>query len=64
MNGPDYGKSDIKAVLRKKKKTAEKSGSGKIFSLLELEMWYRIYESQHSSKLANNDENLCVPHAN
>lgn len=49
MNGPDYGKSDIKAVLRKKKKTAEK---------------YRIYESQHSSKLANNDENLCVPHAN
>lgn len=60
MNGLDYGKPDIKAILWKK--PAEKSG--KIFLLLEMEMWSRIYESQHSSKLANHYENLCVPHAN
>lgn len=42
MNGPDYGRSDIKALLGEKKiknKSAENSGSANIFSLLELEMW-------------------------
>lgn len=45
-------------------KTAEKSDSGKILSFLELGMWSRIYESQHSSRLSNNYEDLCAPPAN
>lgn len=62
MNSPDYGRSDIEALFEKKN-PAEKSGSAKIFSVLELGMWSRIYKSQYSLKLTNNCENLCVLHA-